>query len=471
LNPDAYFKLINNLTALTPGYVGQVKNATALANGGEGWIPIGVLNNEFMGSFDGQGYAIEGLVIDRALTRSDSAEQGLFGFVGQPSGPKQGSIKDLRLADVDIKVACDPGDPPRDSHIGALIGFKQQSIDVVGVTATGTIEVDVADCDFGGARAGGLIGFHRGSLSAARAQVDLRIINASDDFDSYLGGGLVGLNQGTVSEVASEGSVAAPSAGGIIGFNDSVLVDAYSLASVTGGVDAGGVIGINEGDQAALVADVIVTPSASNDLSFWDETVLTQVDAVVGQALDDRQMRTQSFFTDAGWDFTANTGVWAMEAGQQASYPYLQALSYDAPGTSPASQPLPGLITRTDLTAADIEITALSVSASPGQLTARWSPPADLKGATITGYRVTLDGEVVCELGANDPLACVMTGLSSSQNYAVAVSALTLEGESPTALQRSATPLRVHPVPIDSRVALGLMALLMLAMVAWLRRV
>ncbi|MDR9390356.1 MAG: hypothetical protein RI549_08395, partial [Wenzhouxiangella sp.] len=461
LNPDAHFKLMNNLTALTPGYVGQVKNATALANGGEGWIPIGVFDNEFVGSFDGQGYAIEGLAIDRALTRSDSAEQGLFGFVGQPSGPKQGSIKDLRLADVDIKVACDPGDPPRDSHIGALIGFKQQSIDVVGVTATGTIEVDVADCDFGGARAGGLIGFHRGSLSVARAQVDLRIINASDDFDSYLGGGLVGWNQGTVSEVASEGSVAAPSAGGIIGFNDSVLVDAYSLASVTGVVDAGGVIGRNQGsqiervyaagevtltdsgDQAALVADVIVTPSASNELSFWDETVLTPIDAALGQGLDDRQMRTQSFFTDAGWDFTANTGVWAMEAGEQASYPYLQALSYDAPGTNPTNQPLPGLATRTDLTAANIEVTALSVSASPGQLTARWGPPADLKGATVTGYRVTLNGEEVCELGANDPLVCVMTGLSSSQSYTVAVSALTLEGESPIALQQSASPLAV----------------------------
>lgn len=99
---SADFVLNNALTPDTPGYTTHIKDGTTLANGGEGWIPIGVFNSEFVGSFDGQGYAIEGLAIDRTLTINDSTEQGLFGFVGQSSGPKQGTIQDLRMVDVDI---------------------------------------------------------------------------------------------------------------------------------------------------------------------------------------------------------------------------------------------------------------------------------------------------------------------------------------------------------------------------------
>src|SRR5690606_36469331 len=53
--------------------------------------------------------------------------------------------------------------------------------------------------------------------------------------------------------------------------------------------------------------------------------------------------KTPAAFTGAAWDFTASTGVWKIEGGENKSYPYLQNFTYDGIGASPAVNPVPGL--------------------------------------------------------------------------------------------------------------------------------
>lgn len=352
------YVLMNDLDQTTVGYD---LFAAPTANNGQGWLPIGVWQSEFVGTFDGGGHTIADLHINPLLASNDEAILGLFGFVGEPTGPKQGEIKNLNLSALNYTIACDPSDPFFNQiTLGGVVGFKQQSVDAINLSASGSMTVDLADCNFffPQVEVGGLIGYNRGSLSVGRANVAIDVFNGpSTNQEFMLVGGVVGFNQGTVDRVSSEASVRGPVVGGLIGFNDAILFDSYSVAAVTSWVMAGGLIGSNQGNtvsrlyaagtltmigsgqSAAIIADPIVTPTTVAGV-FWNGDIIGQTDAVVGASLTQTQMRTQSSFT--GLDFS-ETGAWVIVTDGARSYPYLRALTYDAIGTSPSVYPIPGL--------------------------------------------------------------------------------------------------------------------------------
>jgi len=68
------YLLMNDLDSTTPGYI---ELASDTANGGKGWEPIGAYGEPFIGNFDGLGYEIRDLFINRP----DEDEIGLFGLV------------------------------------------------------------------------------------------------------------------------------------------------------------------------------------------------------------------------------------------------------------------------------------------------------------------------------------------------------------------------------------------------------
>jgi len=72
-NMRGNYILMNDLDSTTAGYD---ELASATANEGKGWQPIAV-NNTFVGRFDGQGFEICDLFIDRP----DESDVGLFGVV------------------------------------------------------------------------------------------------------------------------------------------------------------------------------------------------------------------------------------------------------------------------------------------------------------------------------------------------------------------------------------------------------
>jgi hypothetical protein len=97
---DSSFILVNNLDSAAFGYA---EVASPTANAGKGWQPIGSINvsslelvDPFTGTFDGQGYEIRDLFINRP----DEDGLGLFGAVDAG-----GVIEDVGMVDADVTGA------------------------------------------------------------------------------------------------------------------------------------------------------------------------------------------------------------------------------------------------------------------------------------------------------------------------------------------------------------------------------
>ncbi|WP_206193422.1 GLUG motif-containing protein, partial [Aliarcobacter cryaerophilus] len=106
LTKNYHFNLLNNLSSSTNDYTNLASNT---ANGGLGWNSIGWnYTNHFKGTFDGLGYTISNLNIDK----SGADYQGLFGFT---SGA---TIKNIGLENVNITG---------NSRVGVLVGYNHNS--------------------------------------------------------------------------------------------------------------------------------------------------------------------------------------------------------------------------------------------------------------------------------------------------------------------------------------------------------
>ncbi len=193
-------------------------SATATWNGGAGFDPIGNAANPFTGVFDGAGYVITGLVINRPSKN----EAGLFGRTSNSA-----EISNLGLVSANISA---------NASVGALVGYNQGTI--TSCYATGTV---AANND----SVGGLVGKnYQGTISLSYAKVN---VTAGED---GVAGGLVGENyQRTVQDAYATGGVSSTgnSIGGLIGYNygNGTVVSCYATGSVSGNTHIGGLIGYN----------------------------------------------------------------------------------------------------------------------------------------------------------------------------------------------------------------------------------
>jgi hypothetical protein len=89
-NPSGRYLLMNDLHSASPGYWTV---ASMIGNYRKGWQPIGTASSPFTGSFDGQGYEISDLFINRP----DEDEVGLFGCVGEA-----GVINDVEVVNATV---------------------------------------------------------------------------------------------------------------------------------------------------------------------------------------------------------------------------------------------------------------------------------------------------------------------------------------------------------------------------------
>jgi hypothetical protein len=188
-NLAGHHTLMNDLDSTTPGYA---ELASPTANGGKGWQPIGFYTPHgptayvgFRGVFDGQGYEIRDLYINRP----DEDSVGLFG-------------------ETDGAVIRDTG--------------------VVNVTAIGD------EC------VAGLVGTNGGIVSKCYS------IGSMVGKDGV--GGLVAANWGTVSNSYSSGNITGISGvGGLVGVNgpDKTVSNSHSTGNVTGVRGVGGLVGFH----------------------------------------------------------------------------------------------------------------------------------------------------------------------------------------------------------------------------------
>jgi uncharacterized repeat protein (TIGR02543 family) len=370
---DACFILVGNLDRISPGYQGL---ASPTAHQGAGWQPIGTEHDWFVGSFDGQGYEILDLFIDRP----GEDLVGLFGYVEE-----EGVIANVGVVNATVTGNSGVGSLVADSVgnvancyatgtviggqlVGGLLGANGG--DVVSchfagsVTATGTTEP-------WGSTVGGLVGFNSGGDGT---------VNNSYSEGSVTGygkgvGGVVGVNGGgTVAESYSTSSVTGYSlgSGGLVGINaasnvtdsyatghvtgtsyvgglvggngyQGVVSNSYATGSVTGNDNVGGLVGYNGGGTGTvnnsysrgsvtgneLVGGLVGDNSGTVSDSFWDTETSGQAASAGGTGKTSAQMRSITTFSGATWDIIAVTSagtrnpayIWNIVDG--VTYPFL----------------------------------------------------------------------------------------------------------------------------------------------------
>ena len=200
-----------------------------------GWLPIGYSNNSpftpFTGFFEGNGYTIKNLLIDR-IDSTFYKGVGLFGVIDAGS-----KIANVRLSGINIKGK---------RRVGALVGHASDGSTIthsytVGTNSVQGIPNDPANSFY----IGGLVGVNYGTIIYSRTTGTVSA--------SYYAGGLVGANLSPARITNSSASGVVQRIGylgwgvkgGLAGFNSGIVKDSYADVSVSGLRRIGGLVGYN----------------------------------------------------------------------------------------------------------------------------------------------------------------------------------------------------------------------------------
>ncbi len=180
----------------------------------ENFTPIGETNNSsksFKGSFNGNGYTISNMTINR-----DEYYTGLFGYVNTGA-----SIENVRIKDCNITG--------NKTHVGGLVGYNNGG-KISKVVVSGKIDNKFIATN-SGAYVGGLIGYsgNEGTIDNCYSQVNITTEGR------YIGG-LVGyLNSGTITNCYSIGKVTGSSnIGGLVGGSGGTITNSYWTKETSG---------------------------------------------------------------------------------------------------------------------------------------------------------------------------------------------------------------------------------------------
>ena len=205
----------------------------ALWTTGEGWLPLGKSEDtsmHFEGVFEGNGYTISNLYINR----STSSDIGLFYRLSAPA-----EIRNVALSNVNVTG---------NYHVGGLLGqnFGKLSNSYV---ATGTVT--------GASGVGGLVGLnYQGRIISSFANVSTRGGGNSTNGLFFIGsGGLVGNNFGSIINSRAAGDVSGEGAlGGLAGQNFASIINSYAQGNVSGmqSNNVGGLVGDNYADASII---------------------------------------------------------------------------------------------------------------------------------------------------------------------------------------------------------------------------
>ncbi|MCT7520348.1 beta strand repeat-containing protein, partial [Aliarcobacter cryaerophilus] len=262
LTKNYYFNLLNNLSSSTSDYTNLASNT---ANGGLGWNPIGDSSNMFNGTFDGLGFTISNLYINRPTQNF----VGLFGYTNNAT------IKNIGLKDVNITGSV---------YVGGLVGYNDGTIS--NSYATGSVNGDYS--------IGGLVGINEGG------RISNSYASGTVGGDSYVGG-LVGINSGTITNSYASGNVIAQynPVGGLVGYNDGTISNSYTSGNVTGQSEVGGLVGYN--NRAISNSFYDNTKFSGDGVGAGTQTGVTR--------LTTEQMSYGTTFENASWYIVADSSV------------------------------------------------------------------------------------------------------------------------------------------------------------------
>lgn len=213
---------------------------------GYDFVPIGTFDNEFTGAFDGNGFTISNVTINKSFGVDNELNYvGLFGY-------SLARITNLTIDNLNITISTSD-----DNHlyVGVLAGRTSGSVYEVNVynssiTIDGVIHGNV----------GGLVGYSRGDLVRSSADTEITIVtyNDADSSMSMCVGGLVGNKaykdvrnsyaSGDISMVFSNHNTVF--VGGLLGISsgsDSIIINSYATGDINTTADyysrIGGLIG------------------------------------------------------------------------------------------------------------------------------------------------------------------------------------------------------------------------------------
>ena len=222
------------------------------ADGGEagtdaavGWNPIGDLTNPFLGTFDGNGYTISNIFIDRNTTNvglfasigpdGEVRNLGLEGgsVRGQATGGLGGTVAPLAGALAGTVRACYATTNAEGAHtsniyVSGLVGFVQNGT-LASCYATGNA---TSTSTTGYSRCGGLVA-HLQSQNLGPVSNCYATGNANADGTNATAGGLIGAsNNGSVTACYATGNANATAtgtatAGGLIGSGNATVTASY----------------------------------------------------------------------------------------------------------------------------------------------------------------------------------------------------------------------------------------------------
>jgi len=316
-----YFKLMNDINL----------------SGYSDWTPIGNNVHVFMGKFDGNSHKIIGLTIS-----GTSEYSGLFGYISYGCAIKNLTIENCNITTTGVIVGAlvgfvnlntsnqsvtidnchSSGSLTGSGTVGGLIGTVVQSSPATGGN---TYSIIISNCSSSVTvvlstnyynSAGGLVGEFLGELdmmtsSPTRPQLKYCYAtgSVSSPGTSELGGLVGKTNWATISNCYATGNVSnTDTSGGLMGaLANSIMSNCYSTGQITG--SSAWIHGFI-GDGYGTITDC-----------FWDKDTS-------GKTIDDlatpkttAQMKTQTTYTDAGWDFS--TPIWKIDATTNNGYPFL----------------------------------------------------------------------------------------------------------------------------------------------------
>ncbi len=283
---------------LTKSYVLMNDIDLSTFNTGGGWIPVGDETTPFTGTFNGNGYTVSNLFINRPEVTTGK-NQGLFGVINNAI------IENLIISNVDITIFSGAGLVGKSdgseinnctasgnfkavgnrSKISGLVGINNNSI-IDNCSISGILTTDGKEC-----LVGSLAIENSGSIKNSFSKIDITAENSN-------AGGLVGINNETIENCYSAGTIKGYKIGGLVFENcEGIVKNCYSTATISSttgsfSISIGGLIG-------SLWGGTVENSYATGSVSATGITVTGSVNAT-GITVTDSEVGGLVGYIDVG---------------------------------------------------------------------------------------------------------------------------------------------------------------------------
>lgn len=367
----------------------------------DGFSPIGIydwpnFSVSFQGSYDGQGYLINGLYINR----TEHDYNGLFGFLYGSA-----SVKNLRVTNANING----------KGVAALIGCVYSSnVTISNCYATGTITSTMG-------YTGGLVGWLAyGTMNNCYSNTNV--------FGNSYNGALIGRVQGgkvyncyaAGSVTKKTGTIYMTSTGGFSGAidNSAVVSNCYSNAIVGEGNEVGGFV--------AYFSNATVSNC------FWDTQRSGKTTSAAGAGKTTSEMQNVCTYLDAGWDFAGENRngtneLWTINTTDNDGYPAMAWKGFANIQVAPTEAVSSIVLSDISYTSITLQGFTVPTNGAEGYAIyinhedANWTMPVDGVEPTPIGGDYEGNGAECVYFGTSSTPNISITGLRPNTTYFVKV--------------------------------------------------